>query len=245
MARTVRNEQGRPSGLARWIPVEFGVLVLLCLTAASLLAFGLILNDIRGTQGHAFDEAVLLALRHPENLAKPIGPAWVHKALHDITSLGSNAVLALITGLVCLYLLVSGKRAATLLVLVAIAGGALLSAFLKFDIQRPRPDVVPHLVHVNSFSFPSSHAMLSAVTYLTLGALVAQMESRRRVRIFLIAASIGLTLLIGFSRLYLGVHWPTDVLAGWAIGSAWALICWLVAGWLQRRGQVEPDEPGA
>jgi undecaprenyl-diphosphatase len=87
--------------------------------------------------------------------------------------------------------------------------------------------------------------MLSAVTYLTLGALLARVEANRRGKLYVVSVAILLTLLVGCSRLYLGVHYPTDVLAGWVVGSAWAILCWTVAAWLQRRGQVEGEgEPG-
>jgi undecaprenyl-diphosphatase len=127
----------------------------------------------------------------------------------------------------------------------------LLSTLLKLGFERPRPDLVPHAVVVYTASFPSGHAMLSAVTWLTLGALLMRVEPRRRVKAYVLALAVLTTLLVGASRIYLGVHWPTDVLAGWCIGAAWALMCWLAALWLQRRGRVEEtrevadDDPSA
>jgi undecaprenyl-diphosphatase len=115
----------------------------------------------------------------------------------------------------------------------------LLSTALKLGFARPRPDLVPHGVRVYTASFPSGHAMLSAVTYLTLGALLARVQPQRRVKAFLLGLAIALTVLIGMSRVYLGVHWPSDVLAGWCGGAAWASLCWFVALQLQRRGEVE------
>jgi undecaprenyl-diphosphatase len=81
--------------------------------------------------------------------------------------------------------------------------------------------------------------MLSATIYLTIGVLLARTSDQRRIKVYIVGCAVGMTLLIGLSRLYLGVHWPTDVLAGWSLGSAWAMLCWLVARWLQRRGDVE------
>jgi undecaprenyl-diphosphatase len=135
------------------------------------------------------------------------------------------------------------KRGAALLVLASVGGGALLSTLLKLSFERPRPDLVPHAVAVYTASFPSGHAMLSAVTYLTLGTLLARIQPRRRLRAYIVAVAVLLTLLVGTSRVYLGVHWPTDVLAGWCLGAAWAMLCWAVALWLQRRGRVEADTP--
>ncbi|MEJ1935526.1 phosphatase PAP2 family protein, partial [Nostoc sp. NIES-2111] len=117
---------------------------------------------------------------------------------------------------------------------------------LKIVFDRPRPDLVAHLVDVRTLSFPSGHAMMSAVTFLTIGVLLARTSPRRRLKVYIVAVAVALTLLVGFSRVFLGVHWPTDVLAGWSAGSAWAVLCWLVARTLQRRGQVEPaaQDPG-
>jgi undecaprenyl-diphosphatase len=110
---------------------------------------------------------------------------------------------------------------------------------LKEFFERPRPDLVPHGAEVFTASFPSGHAMMSAVVYLTLGALLARVETGLRVKAFVLSVSVLLTVLVGISRVYLGVHWPTDVLAGWTVGAAWAVMCWLIARVLQRKGRVE------
>jgi undecaprenyl-diphosphatase len=115
----------------------------------------------------------------------------------------------------------------------------LLSTVLKMGFERPRPDLVPHATRVYTASFPSGHAMLSAVTYLTLGALLARVQPNRRLKAYLIGLALCITLLVGASRVYLGVHWPSDVLAGWCGGAAWAALCWFIALQLQRQGQVE------
>jgi undecaprenyl-diphosphatase len=139
------------------------------------------------------------------------------------------------------FLLIVRKRAAALLVLASVGGGTALSFAMKAAFDRPRPDLVEHGVEVATASFPSAHAMLAAVTYLTLGALLARVQPKRSVKAYLLGVAVVLTLLIGLSRVYLGVHWPTDVLAGWCVGAAWATACWLVAYWLQARGRVERD----
>jgi undecaprenyl-diphosphatase len=160
----------------------------------------------------------------------------------DITALGGVTILALVTLLAAGYLLLMRRYGATVLVMVASLGGGVLSEGLKRVFARARPDIVPHLVTVESLSFPSGHSMAAAVIYLTLGALLARFTARRRVRVYILGISLGLTFLIGITRVYLGVHYPTDVLAGWAAGLAWALVCWLVARYLQYRGAVE--QPG-
>jgi undecaprenyl-diphosphatase len=208
---------------------EPAVLLVLAATAASLLAFAKLADEVAERETGRFDRAILAAFRAPDDLARPIGPSWLQPVLVDVTSLGSGTVLALLATLVVGYLFVAGRRLAALTVLVSVAGGAALDLILKIGFGRPRPDLVPHLVAVSSYSFPSGHAMLSAVTYLTLGALLARFESRGSVRLYLMTSAIFLTLIVGASRVYLGVHWPTDVLGGWAAGAAWALLCWLGA----------------
>ncbi len=230
----------------RWPRGEFSVLASLFVVTAALLAFAAIADETTEGDTRQFDTAVLLAFRNPADLADPIGPPWLETAFRDITGLGGSAVLTLITTTVIGYLLLDGKRPAALLMIAAIGGGAGVNNLLKHGFGRPRPELVPHLVDVSGLSFPSGHAMLSAIVYLTLGALLARVESRPRIKAYLLAVAIGTTLLVGVSRVYLGVHWPTDVLAGWCAGAAWAMLCWLVALWLQMPpGRVEPEGAGA
>jgi undecaprenyl-diphosphatase len=212
------------------------LITLLVIVGAVLVFTRLVEGEIR-----AFDEAVLLALRDPSNLSDPVGPAWLQIMFRDITSLGSYTVVILITVAVIGYLLMDGKRAAAVLVLASVGGGAVLSSLLKLGIDRPRPDLIAHLVEVNTASFPSGHATLAAVTYLTLGALLSRVKARRSAKIYVLTVAPALTFLIGISRIYLGVHWPTDVLAGWCVGSAWALLCWRIELALQRSGSVESE----
>ena len=205
------------------------------LLAGLLLAFAELADEVAEGDTHAFDRAVLLALRSGADSTDPLGPPWLEAALHDATALGGTPVLTLVTLVALGFLLLAGRRATAALVAVAVGGGVLLSNLLKAGFQRPRPDLVAHLVDVSSLSFPSGHAMMSTVTWLTLGALLASVQSTRLLRAYVFAVGATLALLVGVSRVYLGVHWPTDVLAGWCIGAAWALACWLAAGWLGRR----------
>lgn len=220
--------------------LEARTLITLLIIIGALLFFTELVDRVHG-EIRAFDEAVLLALRDPSNLSDPIGPAWLQIMFRDITSLGGYAVLTLITLAVIGYLLMDGKRGAALLVLASVGGGAVLSSLLKLGIDRPRPDLVAHLVEVSTASFPSGHATLAAVTYLTLGTLLSRVEARWSAKIYVLTVAVALTFLIGISRIYLGVHWPTDVLAGWCVGSAWAMLCWRIALALQRSGNVESD----
>ncbi len=216
---------------------------LLAFGVLSVLLFGFltIAGEVKEGDTHAFDDAILRSLRSPTDPADPIGPFWLEAIMRDLTALGGYTVLSLLTLLAITYLMMKGKRASAVLVGVAVVGGTVLSNLLKIGFDRPRPDIVAHLVDVHSLSFPSGHAMLSAATYLTLGALLARSERGIVMRSYFIGVAIALTLMIGASRVYLGVHYPTDVLAGWCAGSAWAFVCWWVARWLQRRGSVEPS----
>jgi undecaprenyl-diphosphatase len=220
---------------------EIGALIAVCVVALGLLGFAGVADEAGEGDTHGFDHSLLLALRNPADQADPIGPPWVEHAIGDITSLGGYAVLTLLTIGVAAYLHAIGKHGWALLVAGAIAGGALVSEGLKMVFARARPDIVTHLAEVQSASFPSGHAMLSAVAYLTLGALLARAHRSKRVKALVMGAAILLTVLVGVSRVYLGVHWPTDVLAGWCVGAAWAALCWLAAWALQREGAVEAE----
>lgn len=220
--------------------LEYTVIMALLVAAGGLWGFMALLDEVDEGESHAIDTAILLFFRTPGDTANPVGPWWLEVAFGDITSLGSMTVLGLITAAVIGFLIISGRRATPLLVLVSVAGGAALSSLLKLGIDRPRPDLVARLAEVHTLSFPSGHAMLSAVTYLTLGALLARVLAGRSAKIYVLSVAVLLTVLIGVSRVYLGVHWPTDVLAGWCAGAAWAMLCWVVALWLQRGGKMDP-----
>jgi undecaprenyl-diphosphatase len=223
--------------------LEAGTLISVLVVAGGVLLFAELMEMVQG-ETRAFDRAVLLEFRNPMDLANPIGPRWLEIVFRDITSLGGATVLTLMTIAVTGFLLIDGKRGAALLVLASVTGGVLLSSILKLGVDRPRPDLVPHLVEEYTASFPSGHAMLSAVVYLTLGGLLSRLEGPRRIKIYVLSVSLILTFLVGLSRIYLGVHWPTDVLAGWCAGATWAVVCWRGALALQRRGEIEPDIEG-
>jgi undecaprenyl-diphosphatase len=140
------------------------------------------------------------------------------------------------------FLLLVRRWRTLALVVGSTLGGTLVNALLKRLFARPRPTVVPHLTEVMTESFPSGHAMLSAIVYLTLGALLAQLVQRRRLKAYLVGVALGLTLLIGLTRVYLGVHYPTDVLGGWMAGLGWALVTALVARAARRRSPALREE---
>jgi undecaprenyl-diphosphatase len=184
------------------------------------------------------ENRIMLGLR---DAGRPLGPPGTVAVVRDITALGSAVVLIAMTLLILGYLWMSGTLRVAALIAVATAGGQALNLGLKHAFERERPDAALHLVEVSSTSFPSGHTMASSIFYLTIGALLARTAKRRREKAYFVGSALLLTLVIGFSRVYLGVHYPTDVLAGWCAGTAWAMICWFAADWLGRRGKLRED----
>jgi undecaprenyl-diphosphatase len=221
--------------------LERRTLVALVLLAGAVWGLVEIADEVREGEQFGVDRMLLLLFRNPLDPTDPIGPLWFEEAVRDVTALGGTTVLAIITLSAAGFLVLAGKRSAALFVLVAIGGAMALSSGMKAGFERPRPDLVPHGMAVYTASFPSGHATGAAATYLTLGALLARFQPQRRVKIYLLTLAVLLTVAIGLSRVYLGVHWPSDVLAGWTLGAGWALFCWLVARALQRRGKVEGE----
>ena len=205
-----------------------------------VLAFGHIAEEVIEGDATKFDQTILLFFRSVDDLSDPIGPSWVEEMARDVTALGSYVVLSIVVCAVTIYLLMAGQRAAAFWIFAAVVGGVLLSNALKLVFERPRPDIVAHAARVFTPSFPSGHATLSAITYLTLGALLAGLHESLRFKLYFLGLAILLTIAVGISRIYLGVHYPTDVLAGWCIGAAWAAFCWSIFNWLQNLGRIEP-----
>lgn len=189
----------------------------------------------------AFDESVLRALRRADDLGTPRGAAWLVQAGRDVTALGGSPVLLLVILATAVYLALQRHFKTVVLVFVAGFGGMLVNLGLKQLIARERPTLVPHLMEVSSPSFPSGHAMISAAVYLSLGLLIARIHPRRREKAYILGVAITATVLVGLTRVYLGVHYPTDVLAGWLAGAGWALGCGLAVQLLERRGALVED----
>ncbi|HEU4826563.1 MAG TPA: phosphatase PAP2 family protein [Dongiaceae bacterium] len=207
-------------------------LVPIILIGAAAWAFIAILDEVSEGDTRAIDTAIILAFRVPGNPADPIGPSWLEESVRDVTALGSAPTLVIAVLAVAGFLALAKAWRVAIFTLLACGGGLALSSLLKYTIDRPRPELVPHGNQIYTSSFPSGHSMMSAVVYLTLAALVARLLERRRLKGYTLGVAVMLTLLVGVSRIYLGVHWPSDVLAGWAAGAAWALGCWLVARWV-------------
>jgi undecaprenyl-diphosphatase len=205
----------------------------------SLAFFSLSLAVVRGVTGDV-DREILLGMRENGDVADPYGPRWAEQIGRDMTALGGVAVLSLLTFAVTAFFWLSSMRRAAVYVAVASLGALAVSSGLKNVFDRPRPDLVPHGAYVYTASFPSGHATMAAAVYLTLGLVASRFVRRRRLKVLLISLAVFVTAAVGVSRVYLGVHWPSDVLGGWAIGFAWALVCWSVSVWLQDYGILEP-----
>jgi undecaprenyl-diphosphatase len=205
----------------------------LALAAVALLLIGLLGlgHELMGGHGARLDRAIMLALRVPGHPEQPAGPAWLPSAMRDITALGSTTVLTLIVIAASSFLALQRRFRAAALVLAATILGASAVTLVKALVSRARPDIVERLMVETSHSFPSGHSANSAIVYLTLATLLFPVVRERRMRVFLLGVALLLVAMIGVSRVYLGVHWPSDVLAGWAFGSCWALLWW----WIELR----------
>jgi undecaprenyl-diphosphatase len=222
LVRALAHEEGR-------------LLVALLGLVAAALAFARIADEVAEGDSLPLDARFLVALRNPADPARPIGPAWLLEVATEISALGSWPVLGLLVVAVAGGSLLAGRPRAAAALAATSLGGVGLVAVLKSWFDRTRPDVVAALAVPTGTSFPSGHAALSAIVLLTLGALMARTLQRRSLRVYVLALAVALTGAIGATRVYLGVHWPTDVLAGWAVGLAWALGAWIAVRWRQAR----------
>jgi undecaprenyl-diphosphatase len=194
-----------------------------------LLVFLSLAGEVTEGDTQAFDTKILQALRSASDPSKPIGPEWMESTLLDLTALGGSPILFLVVVAVVGFLVLQARYRTALFVWVASLSGELVNLALKHAFNRPRPSIVPHLRAVFSTSFPSGHAMESAIVYLTLGALLMRFAESRLTKLYCLGVAMLLTVMVGISRVYLGVHYPTDVIGGWLIGFMWASICWLAA----------------
>jgi undecaprenyl-diphosphatase len=239
---------------AQWSTGGIRLLGVLLVIVGCGLGFVALADEILEQETQGFDEAVVRAMRRADDPSTPIGPVWLRGAARDVTALGGVTVLTLVTLAVCGFLALARHFRSLLLVLGSTVSGAVLNTVLKELFARPRPTVVPHLTEAFAPSFPSGHAMLSAIVYLTLGALLAQLTESRWVKAYVLGVSLALTFLVGLTRVFLGVHYLTDVLGGWMAGLAWALLASLLARAAKRRspalreevrtGAEVPDAPG-
>jgi len=186
--------------------------------AILLFTFGMTASEVMEGETLVFDEWLLA------NLWKSRG---LEEAARDVTALGSFSILFLIIGAAAVSFLLLRRKDLAIYIVIAVLGGTALNSILKVLFDRPRPELAGVMMGATP-SFPSAHTAVSAVAYLTLAACLAETVTERRLKRFYLCFAMLLTGLVGLSRLYLGVHYPTDVIAGWAIGITWALLCWMV-----------------
>ena len=222
---------------------EIAAVAALLVVALGTLTFIEVADDMREPDGQAFDQAVLHAVRpFADDPGRPWGPWWLKEAAADLTSLGGISVLTLFALIARGFMLIQGKRLSALLLVVGLAGGVALSEGLKALFERDRPPLEFQAVETLNASFPSGHALLSTVFYLTLGVMLTRAFPRKRMKAYVMGCGILIALLIGLTRIYLGAHWASDVFAGWSVGAAWAMLLWLAAYAIGRRQRLH-DAP--
>jgi len=220
--------------------IESRALVLVIGVAGALWAFFNIASEVGEGDTTALDRLILLALRNPANPSDPIGSRAFEEAMRDVTALGGFTVVTLVTVVAVAAFLIHGRKRHALVLAGTVLLAEISSDMAKTFYARARPDLVPHGSYVYSASFPSGHSTLSAATYLTLAVLIASLEPNRGTKAMVFALAGLLVLAIGASRVYLGVHWPSDVLAGWSLGAAFALAAWSVLRRIARRPPAGP-----
>lgn len=209
----------------KWKRTEFfGFIVMV----VGIGVFLTLVTQLQSASIQSLDEAVIRSLRNISVPAEASHPGWFDELARDFTALGGYAVLTTITVLVTTFLHLERRPARAHFVAITVVFGYSFSMLLKAVIDRPRPDIVPWLSHVHLSSFPSGHSMMSAVVYLSLGLMLSDLTSRRLVKVFVVIAPLAISAMVGLSRVYMGVHYPTDVIAGWWIGISWSLACWLI-----------------
>lgn len=217
---------------------------MIAITAAGLYIFLAIADEMAEGEIDAFDTRLLLSLRNPSDPPDPLGPPWLEETALEITALGGYPLILLTVAAVIGFLLVTRRPGPALYAFLSVAGGTAVSQFLKSFYDRPRPDLVAHLDTIHTASFPSGHAMMSAVAYLTLAGLIVRIVESRAARAYVLTVAVLVSLSVGVSRVYLGVHWPSDVVAGWALGVAWASVAWLALS-LMMRMRRDPNVDGS
>jgi undecaprenyl-diphosphatase len=226
------TSEARPWSLRVWaihlVRTELRLLVGLTAVSVFLWVFLSVTGEVREGDTYKLDRSILLALRRPDALAVPIGPRWLQETARDVTALGGFSILTLVVVVSIALLVIHRRRFQAAVFAIAVVAGQVFAAVTKHLVGRDRPDLVPHLDQVYSASFPSGHSALSPIVYFTLAGILAAGEPNRAAKTLLLGVASVLVLGIGASRVYLGVHWPTDVLAGWAMGTAVALVATLV-----------------
>jgi undecaprenyl-diphosphatase len=201
-------------------------LVIVGLIAALLTAAAVLASEVLEQETSGFDNAILQAMR--DSHGAPVGPPWFQRAILDLSTLGSTALVSCLVVVFCAFLVLSRRRRHALLLAVCGLGTAIAVGVLKAIIGRARPDIIAALDTPGGSSFPSGHTLTASAIYPLLAFLLADLMPERRQKIVTYMVAGMVAFVVGCSRVYLGVHYPTDVIAGWSLGLAWALACGLV-----------------
>lgn len=218
----------RAFGYTRGIFRELGIIITCLVLIVGVWVFIEITEQVTDKDTRSFDQYVLTSLRQADDPTKPIGPEWGTEIARDITALGSKTLLIIIVLAVSGFLFLKRHHGQAWLIIGTSLLGVILMSSLKLIFMRDRPEVIPHLTAALDPSYPSGHTLMSAVIYLSLAAMLSYFQKSRSLKFYSITIAIILTFLVGVSRVYLGVHYPTDVLAGWSLGFAWAAFCWIL-----------------
>jgi len=244
----VMTTDAQPWSAKAWaihlVRTELRLLIGLTVVSVFLWAFLHTMGEVREGDTYRFDRSILLALRRQGDLAVPIGPRWLQETARDVTALGGVTILALVVVVSIALLVLHRRRIQALIFGAAVLLGQTLAELTKHLVGRNRPDLVPHLDLVYSSSFPSGHSAMSPIVYFTLAGILAAGEPNRGAKTLLLGVAAALVLCVGASRVYLGVHWPTDVLGGWAMGTAVALLATLVLHRFAPHRSRSADRPG-
>ncbi len=231
-----------------WLRAHRGVLIAISAALALQIAFAVLASEVLEDETTAFDQTILRAFRDTNGM--PVGPTWLKSTILNLSALGSVAVVTLIVGLAAIFLMLVKRRREAVLLVACAVGATVTLVVLKILFGRERPTVVSALATEVDLSFPSGHSLIASAVYPTLGLLLARTLSDRQLKVYVLAAAAGLTLMIGFTRIYIGVHYPTDVLGGWMLGLSWAILCALISQRLRPQGvagttMIDPAGPSA
>ncbi|KFB09442.1 phosphatase PAP2 family protein [Nitratireductor basaltis] len=214
-------------------PANIIPIIMAAILGLGVYGFVAIADEVAEGEMAQIDERLFLLFREADDPGEPLGPPWLEETAVEVTAIGGYPLIVLTLAAVVGLFLVTKRYGPALYAVLAVGSGALLTHYLKLYYARPRPDLVDHLDAIHTLSFPSGHAMVTTIAYLTLAALVVRFVDDRRVRIYVLSVAVFVAIIVGLSRIYVGVHWPSDVAAGWALGAAWASLSWLVVQLLQ------------
>ncbi len=227
--------------LMSWLRAHRNVLIAISAAVLLQVAFAVLASEVLEDETTAFDQTILQAFRDGNGM--PVGPGWLKATVLNLSALGSVAVVTLIVVLAATFLVLVKRRGEALLLVATSVGATLTLVVLKTVFGRERPTVVSALATEVDLSFPSGHSLIASAIYPTLGLLLARTFKDQHLKVFVLAAAACLTLMIGFTRIYIGVHYPTDVLGGWMLGLSWAILCALVSQRLRPPGIKVSPEP--